>query len=297
MLPLAAGATMNRRRIAGLGLLVAVNCLLFGLVEWSLPLWLPLITTSSLPGFWMQLLGNFCEGILVAQFLLIGFWCALAPERLVVRLLAGVLSAGLLMGIHFRFFWTNSVWQSVAADEAGKYCGLALIAFLLLRALRPWCGWRLAWDAAPRNPESRQFRILDLLAWTTAVAVPLGLLQTLFGGAAPRLAILTALTFAMGLPATIPILYWALHSTRKSRWLIGLLLWGTLWPACIVILVNGFMYLTSGRAGLLFWKDSLLLLAIWSAYFLPMVLVVTGNMLALGKTGLRPVAKSAPTGP
>lgn len=288
------GKRMRRLRVFRLVLLVVVNGLLFGLVEWSLPLWLPLIRTSSFPNAWMQLLSNLCEGLLVAQFLFIGFWCALAPERLVVRLLAGVLFAGLLMGIHFRFFWTNSVWQSVAADEAGKYCGLALIAFLLLRALRPWCGWRLAWDAAPRQHESRQFRILDLLAWTTAVAVPLGLLQTLYGAAAPRLAILTALTFAAALPVTIPICYWATHPARNYHWLIGLLLWGLLWSACIVMLVNGFMYLRAGRAGLPFWKESLLLFAIWSAYYLPLILVFTGNVLVLGKIGLRPSSKSLP---
>ena len=56
-------------------------------------------------------------------------------------------------------------------------------------------------------------------------------------------------------------------------------------------------YLFFGSAGLPFWKDSLKMFAIWSAYYLPMVLVFTGNMLALGKIGLRPVATSLPAGP
>ena len=67
--------------------------------------------------------------------------------------------------------------------DAAKFCGQALITFLLVRALPPWCGWRLAWDGAPPIPHSRQFRILDLVAWTAAVAIPLGLLQTLYQGA------------------------------------------------------------------------------------------------------------------
>ena len=165
-----------------------------------------------------------------------------------------------------------------------------------MRALRPWFGWRLAWDAAIRIPQSRQFRILDLLAWTTAVAIPLGLLQTLYGAAAPRLAIVTAVEFTRDLPVTIPILCWAIRPARKHRWSIALLLWGSLWPACLVLLFN-FGYLFFGRAGLPFWKDSLMMFAIWSAYYLPLVLVFTGNMLALGKIGLRPVATSVPAGP
>jgi|GEM_PF-4936995 len=295
--PLAAISTMNRRQIFGLALLVAVNCLLLGLAELLLSLWLPLDGTKW-TFFLVRLFSNGCEGIFTAQFLLIGFWCALAPERLVVRLLVGILLGGLLLGIYFLFFGlaTTSLTLSDLTEQAGKYCGLALIAFILVRALRPWFGWRLAWDAAIRIPQSRQFRILDLLAWTTAVAIPPGLLQTLYGAAAPWLAIVTAVEFTRDLPVTIPILCWAICPARKHHWLIALLLWGSLWPACLVLLCNiGFLFF--GRAGLPFWKDSLMMFLIWSAYYLPMVLVFTGNMLALGKIGLRPVAKSAPAGP
>jgi hypothetical protein len=60
------------------------------------------------------------------------------------------------------------------------------------------------------------------------------------------------------------------------------------------VLLFNFGYLFFGRAGLPFWKDSLMMFAVWSAYYLPMVLVFTGNVLVLGKIGLRPSAKSLP---
>ena len=279
---------LNRHRLLGLTLLVAANCLLLVLAGWSLSFWVPLDGTAW-TGFWMRLFNNVYEGVFTAQFLLIGFWCALAPERLVWRLVVGIVLAGLLLGVNFLFVWmVNPTYIfEVAADQAGKYCGQALIAFLLLRALRPWFGWRLAWEQTPHLPQSRQFRILDLLAWTTAVAVPLGVLQTLYGVKAPRLAIVTAVTFLTYLPVTIPAFRWAIHPARKSRWLIALLLWAPLWAACLVLAVNG-GYLFFGNTGLPAWRESLMLLAVWSAWYLPLVLVWISNVLALATIGLRP---------
>ena len=296
--PTAAVTFVTSRRILGLGLLVAANCLILGFAEWSLSFFLPLDGTTW-TFFWVRLFSNMCEGVVIAQFLLIGFWCALAPERLVLRVLLGILvTAVLLLEIYGLFFWMlgSSLTYGVSAVQAGNYCGQAVIAFLLLRALRPWCGWRLSWDGAPRFPASRQFRILDLMAWTAAVATPLGLLQTLYGPQARGQAVYTIANFVTILPITIPLFRWAIHPERKTRWLIGLLLWGAVWPVCLVLLFN-FGYLFYGGAGLPFWKDSLMMFAIWSTYYLPMVLVFTGNLLALGKIGLRPAAKSAPVTP
>ncbi|MGI8977688.1 MAG: hypothetical protein ACR2FY_00535 [Pirellulaceae bacterium] len=279
---------MNRHQLLRLTLLIAANCLLLGLASSLGFLWMSLKGSP-----WINSLSNVCEGVLTAQFLLIGFWCALAPERLVWRLLTGIVLAGLLLGINFPFVgMVNPTYAfDFAADQSGKYCGLALITFLVLRALRPWFGWRLAWKGTPPLPRSRQFRIIDLLAWTTAVAVPLGLLQTLYGGQAPQLALLTVVTFVVYLPITIPAFRWAIHPARKSRWLIALLLWGPLWPACGILAING-GYLFFGNTGLPSWRGSLMQLAIWSAFYLPLVVVWVSNVLALRKIGLRAAAKS-----
>ncbi|MBC7855837.1 MAG: hypothetical protein IAF94_20610 [Pirellulaceae bacterium] len=283
---------MNRHRLLGLALLIGANCLLLGLAEMLL-LWLPPDGTAW-RGFWFNLFNNVYEGVFTAQFFLIGFWCALAPERLVWRLLSGIVLTGLLLGIYFLYLWTVNPTEifEVAVEQAGNYCGLALVAFLLLRALRPWFGWRLAWEGTPHRSRSRQFRILDLLAWPAAVAVPLGLLQTLYGGQAARLALVTAAAFAFYLPLTIPALCWAVRP-RKFRWLAALLLWGFLWAACLVLLANCGALLF-GNTGLLAWRESLMGLVSLSACYLPLVLVWVCNVLALRKLGLRPIAKSSP---
>jgi len=153
--PAAVVTIVTPRRILGLALLVAANCLTLGCSEWSLSLFLPLDGTSWTLN-WVRFLGNLCEGVVTAQFLLLGFWCALAPERLVLRVLLGILlTTVLLLEVYASFFWmvSSSLTYSVSAVQAGRYCGQAVIAFLLLRALRPWCGWRLAWDGVPRIPQ------------------------------------------------------------------------------------------------------------------------------------------------
>ena len=98
-------------------------------------------------------------------------------------------------------------------------------------------------------------------------------------------------TFITYLPITIPAFRWAIHPARKSRWLIALLLWAPLWAACLVLAVNG-GYLFFGNTGLPAWRGSLMQLAIWSAFYLPLVLVLASNVLVLERMGLRPVAKS-----
>lgn len=290
--PPPASTVTARNRMLGLALLVATNCLLLALSEWAL--------AESHPGNWTYwntlpygFFGHLVPWMVTAQFLFIGFWCALAPERLVVRFVVGVLLAGLLLGVRSLGYLMGDLgpMSMVLPQEAGMYCGQALIVFLLLRALRPWCGWRLAWEGTPRADQSRQFRILDLFAWTAAVAIPLGLVQTIYGQQAPQQALDAAMTLISTLPVMIPVLRWAIHPARKRHWLIGAIIWPFAWTAVVIVAPNPTPYILFwiNGAGLpaSFWKWEFITFAFWSADYLTLVLVSVGNVWALEKIGLR----------
>jgi hypothetical protein len=292
---IASAAEASRgRRFLGLTLLLAGNAILLGLAEWSLSFWLPLDgTTATFNG--MRLLSNLYDGIVVAQVLLLGFWCALAPERLLVRLIAGLLLVGLLLAeIYGLYFWlvSHHLTQEVNATDAGRYLGLALLTFLLLRVVRPWCRWRLAWIESQLPAQSRQFRIIDLMTWTTAVAVPLGLLQTFYGSQAVMVVLLTTFTFLQSLPVTLPTFRWAVHPARKPRWLLALLVWGVAWPGLMMVTNGGYIVFANSRwAALGFhWREVLFLFAVSTAYYVPLVLVPVVNLSLLAKIGLRPAS-------
>ncbi|HZN34643.1 MAG TPA: hypothetical protein VFB80_12535, partial [Pirellulaceae bacterium] len=82
----------------GLALLILANGVVLGVVAYVLSTWVRLIGLVTAP-FWIRLLNSLFDGVLTAQLLLIGLWCALAPERLVQRLLVGIVLAALPVGI------------------------------------------------------------------------------------------------------------------------------------------------------------------------------------------------------
>jgi hypothetical protein len=280
---------MMNRRLLGLALLIGANCLVATLAEWSssLPVQGSTIDWLLFSLFYLR------DAIFTAQFLLLGFWTALASDKLLTRLLAGLTLTGISLGIYFVFFWIAGGTQpGDPMDQVVKYCGLALISLLVLRGLRPWYGWRLVWEGSPDTPQSRQYRILDLLAWTAAVAIPLGVLQTLYGSEADVWAIVPALTFLSILPITIPSFCWAVRPHRTYRRLIILLLWTAIWPVFLWLLFNAYFYVFTGRGGWDFLMMTLLQIPYWSAYYLPLVLLLIGNVLALRRIGLQPVGRT-----
>jgi hypothetical protein len=286
---------INRRRYLCLALLVGVNSLVAIIAEGGLAL----SSFEDSPFYWVPLY-YLCDAIFTAQFLFLGFWAALASDRLIVRLVVGLSLAGVSIGIYFLFFWIAGETLPLPTDptkDAAKYCGLGLISFLLLRALRPWRGWRLVWAGSPHLPQSRQFRILDLLIWTAAVAIPLGLLQAVYGSETEVGALALAMTFVSLLPITIPSCRWAVRPQRTYRPLIALLLWTAIWPFCLALLFIAYSYLFTGSVGPEILMGMTLQVPIWLAYYLPLVLLLTGNVLALQRIGLRTVSRTAPKGP
>jgi hypothetical protein len=291
----------SSRRFLGVALLLVANAILLGLAEWLFSFWLPLDgTTAAYRG--VVLLSNLCDGIVTAQVLLLGFWCALAPERLLVRVVAGLSLAGLLMAeIYGLYFWmaNNHLTQEVNTTDAAKYSGLALLSLLLLRALRPWCRWRLAWIESEPPAYSRQFRIIDLMTWTAAVAIPLGLLQTFYGSQSLFIVLLITLAFLQTLPVTLPTFRWAIHPARNLRWLLAVLVWGVAWPGLLMVAFGGFVVIANSRwAALAFaWREILFMFAVWAAYYVPLVLVLVVNLSLLTKIGLRPVTVARTANP
>ena len=86
-----------------MALLIATNCLLLGLAKWGLTFCLPLDGTSW-TFYGMRFFSNLCDGMLTAHFFSSGSGAASLPERLVVRLVTGILLGGLFLGMYALFF-------------------------------------------------------------------------------------------------------------------------------------------------------------------------------------------------
>src|SRR5262245_8111276 len=215
-------------RLLGCLLLLALNCLVLGLATALIHASMPMDGTR-----W-RMIGvrtgiNLCDAILSAQMLFLGYWGALGTERLPVRMGIVIVATAALFGVSLCFYATlkEHFDPDFFPYELGKYAALAVIAWLLLRALRPWRGWRLSWGEVPIQPANRQFRILDLLAWTAAIAFPLGMIRTVFADRSAGFLVESLAPFLFALPIAIPCFCWATWGTaRRRRWLWWLVLYG-----------------------------------------------------------------------
>ena len=233
---------------------------------------------------------NLLLGVITAQFLFLGFWGALAPERSSVRIAVVALLFGLLLSACFIVVWlSNMPAVLIFGVEAGKCCGLSVISLLLLRALRPWCGWRLGWRDSPPEERNRRYSILDLMTWTAAVAIPLGIAQSLFGQQRLWLLSTVLFIFSTALPVSLPAFWWAVNADRRRRWLACLLIWSLLGPFVVAV---GWYQMSALRSP---FHQYLMMGIVWSAFYAPLVLVWVGNVLALQQVGLRAFKARAST--
>jgi hypothetical protein len=162
-----------------------------------------------------------------------------------------------------------------------------ILSCLLLRGLRSWRGWRLQWDDSPPKVASRQFGIVHLLAWTAAIAFPLGMLQTVFLHRRQSLVLEVLIMFAWSLPVSVPAFCWAIRQGKARRtwaWIsITTIALVSAWP----VLFFGYFYFTAGRAALPPWWAFPLLMAKNFTTFMVMFLVLAGNTLWMERLGLR----------
>ena len=264
-------------RLLWLLLLIGANCLLLGIAEEFFhsarhgTRWTIIIKT--------QILGSVVEGVLTAQMLLLGWWGALGVERLPVRMLIviGVTAALFAICLVYYATITEGFDSEFFPYELGRFAALAVITWLLLRALRPWLGWRISWNESSPQASSRRFRILDLLAWTAAIAFPLGMMRTAFADHSFRFLKDTLAAFAFALPVAVPCLLWARGEGRERRkwlWLAaGALFLVSLWPAVF--------------GGYLFPGTIPLMMLSTSIYYLVMLVTLLGNVLWMERLGLR----------
>ncbi len=281
-------------RICGLVGLVAANvlllCLLLGAVDLCLPQVLPILRGSMYANLILGWLDHNAESILVGQMLVLGLVVALGGASLPVRLIVGSVGVGLLVVLingNRMLVTTPETRYWFPLDEMAKYGGVVVVASLLLRALRPWRGWRLDWIDSPPRVASRQFGIVHLLGWTAAIAFPLGMLQTVFFHRRLGLVTEVLLLFVWSFPVAIPAFCWTIRQGKSRRkWLwaaLGMSVLFSLWPA----LLFGSIYIYSGRGALPpWWVLPLKSCESFSCLAL-MLLVLCGNVLSMERLGLR----------
>jgi hypothetical protein len=290
-------------RICGLVGLLAANvlvlCVLLGAVDLCLPQVLPILIASKYFNVIMSWLDHSAESILVGQMLMLGLIVALGGSSLPVRLVVGSLGVGLVVVLingNRMLVAPPETRYWVPLDEMAKYGGVVVVTSLLLRAVRPWRGWRLDWVDSPPRIASRQFGIIHLLGWTAAIAFPLGMLQTVFFHRRLGLVTEVLLLFAWSLPVAIPAFCWTIRQGKNRRkWLwisLGMSALFSLWPA----LLFGSIYIYSGRGALPPWWVLPLKSCESFSCFALTLLVLCGNVLWMEKLGLR-IRKPIPSTP
>lgn len=282
-------------RICGLGGLIVANLFLLGLflaaVDLCVVQMLPDLRTFPYAGQILSWLDHNAESILIGQMFMLGWIVALGGAFLPVRLVAASIGVGLMVVlINASRILVPSNYETgqwLLIDTLAKYGGVVVVTSLLLRAVRPWRGWRLDWVDSPPRVASRQFGIVHLLGWTAAVAFPLGMLQTVFFHRRWGLVTEVLELFVGSLPVAIPAFCWSIRpgkSRRKWLWIaLGLSALFSLWPA----LLFGSIYIYSGWGALPPWWVLPLKSCESFSYFALMLLVLCGNILWMERLGLK----------
>lgn len=286
-------------RVCGLAGLVVVNLLVLGLLLFLVDICLPSLRSATSGTLMLQWAYGNVESVLIGQMLILGYVVALGGAPLPVRLILASVCVGLVYGI----LLLNRVGTSDVSefgfwtplDYWAEYGGQVVVACLLLRGLRSWGGWCLQWNDSSPRVASWQFSIVHLLAWTTAIAFPLGILQTVFAHRRWELVVEVLIKFAWSLPVSIPAFCWAIRpGSPRQKWLwlttIGVAILSA-WP----IAFFGYVYVTNGRGALPPWWIFPLVMAMTFTYFMTLLLVLIGNVLWMERLGLivrKPVARS-----
>jgi hypothetical protein len=237
-------------------------------------------------------------GLLVGQLLWLTLWASLSDARLFFRwgLLASAVCAAifgitllpsllqLFSGIPFQTAFGNGRWRVVmqAFLQVFPPClafSLAIYAILLpYRRLR---GLSVGTGAKDKNgdPRSRQFRIIDLMAFSLIVAAPLALIRSFARGEQLLIFLLFfALLVAGGLLFGVPVFFASLAGRRSIIWaplsICFVLALGWTFGECTF-----WIYGSAGGLAVDF--------RVWAALLLPGAIIICLNNLCLQVLGIR----------
>lgn len=186
-------------------------------------------------------------GLCVGQVNLIAIWAALAPGRLLLRVLWSIFLAGLMwyalvLGnrIAYEIPYVGSGPFNWFRREVALHLGLLLLAGVLIAQVPLWVAARYRWRLRPprlsKTPDDRQFNIAHLMVAMALVSVALGLGRFVLPEGQWRVAMMPGLFYVVmcvvavvNLLVVVPAIWGAF--ARRSR--IGPLIVG--WLVFVVV--------------------------------------------------------------
>ncbi|MCE9527711.1 MAG: hypothetical protein K8R36_16845, partial [Planctomycetales bacterium] len=177
-------------------------------------------------------------GLLVGQLLWLTLWASLSNARLFFRwglLVSAVCAATfgiallpylsqLFYGVPFQSVFGNGHWRVVmqAFWQVFPPClAFSLTIYAILLPYRHLRGLSVGTGARDNfgDPRSRQFRIIDLMAFSLIVATPLALIRSFARGEQlPMFLLFFALLVAGGLLFGVPVFFASLAGRRSILW-------------------------------------------------------------------------------
>ena len=223
----------------------------------------------------------------VSALLLVACHGALSESRLYVRMVVMAVGAGLVLAA---FFLGGALIPGITiGDIPGGFkslLGPAVCLFVALLPFRQMLGWRFVWlPCDSRASRQRSFRVLDLWAWMAAIAIPLGVTQSIYGSRT-GVYLLMALKELAGLLFVLVPCLWLAGTARSRRFwtpvIIGLV---AVFAVCATAIYLAFYFAMKGPP--LAWFQYLLALEEPLLFNLAAAAIFLGNLVWLEALGLR----------
>ena len=282
---------MNRNaRALNLLILAAVNLLLIFLV-------CAMFRLPSGGGFYQQLyfraMVSLTTVVPATVMLVLACYGALGESHLASRMILMAAGTGLVFAA---MICGGALIPGVTlGDFPGNlafWLGPAVCLFVALLPFRQLFGWRIVWlpcDSPFDTPPN--FRVLHLWAWTAAIAVPLGMAQTIYGMETGVHLFMALKEFAGTLFVLVPCL-WLAGTTRSRRlWAPAIIGLAALFAVCASAFYLAIYFAMKGPP--LAWFQYVLWIEQPLLYNLAAATVLLGNLLWLEALGLRFVRPKA----
>ena len=270
--------------IASLLTLAAINLLLIFLV-------CAMFRLPSGGGFYWQLyfraMISLTTSIPLSALLLIACYGALSESRLYARMLVIGVCAVLVLAT---FFLGGTMIPGIAiSDIPGGFkslLGPSVCLFVALLPFRQMLGWRIVWFSNSFPPSSQgKFRILHLWAWMAAIAIPLGVTQSIYGSRTGIILLMALKELVSLLFVLIPCL-WLAGTTKNRRWWVPAVFGLAIVVAFCTSAIKLTIY-TAMKGPPLAWWDYVLVLEEPLLYNLAAAGIFLGNLLCLESLGMR----------